>query len=149
MAAMKDTKELVQQFEQVKDTKEFENFLKQNETKMHRESFGDNVLRLCAKYEMTASSLQPQIAISKSQFYNLLNGSRHPSKESVIKIAYGLNVTKDELNELLQAAGYCGLDPRSKEDAIILFGLGHRKEVGKIDELLREYNSKIRLSDKE
>ena len=146
---MKDMKELVREFELAKDTKEFEDFLKRNETEMYKESFGDCVLRLCAKYKMTASALQPQIAMSKSQFYNVLNGSRHPSKVSVIKIAFGLNATQTELNEMLRAAGYCELDPRNKEDAIILFGLGHRKEVGKIDELLREYNSKIRLSDKE
>ena len=35
---------------------------------LQRESFGDAVLRLCAKYEITPSSLQTQIAISKSQF---------------------------------------------------------------------------------
>ena len=145
----KYAKELVKELEQIKDTKEFEDFLKRNEKEMHGESFGDSVLRLCAKYKITAALLQPRIAMSKSQFYNLLNGSRHPSKESVIKIAFGLKATQAELNELLYAAGYCGLDPRRKEDAIILFGLSQQKEVGKIDELLREYNSKIRLVDKE
>lgn len=145
----KYAKELVKELELIKDTKEFEDFLKHHEKEMHRESFGDGVLRLCAKYKITAALLQPRIAMSKSQFYNVLNGNRHPSKESVIKIALGLKVTQTELNELLYAAGYCGLDPRRKEDAIILFGLAHQKEVGKIDELLREYNSKIRLVDKE
>ena len=98
---------------------------------------------------MTASSLQPQIAISKSQFYSILNGTRHPSKESVIKIAFGLQATRKELNELLRIVGYHALEPQNKEDAIIIFGLEQKKEVGKVDELLREYKSKIRLSDKE
>ena len=145
----KYAKEIVKELELIKDTKEFEDFLKHHEREMYRESFGDSVLRLCVKYKITAALLQPRIAMSKSQFYNVLNGNRHPSKESVIKIALGLKVTQTELNELLYAAGYCGLDPRRKEDAIILFGLAHQKEVGKIDELLREYNSKIRLVDKE
>ena len=145
----KYAKELAKELEQITETKEFEDFLKQHEKEMHRESFGDSVLRLCAKYKVTAALLQPCIAMSKSQFYNVLNGSRNPSKESVIKIAFGLKATQTELNELLYSAGYCGLDPRRKEDAIILFGLAHQKDVGKIDELLREYNSKIRLVDKE
>ena len=107
------------------------------------------MLRLCAKHEITPSLLQPQIAISKSQFYSLLNGTRNPSKESVIKIALTLGVTQKEINELLFASGFHALDPRDRDDAIILFGIENCKEVGKIDELLKEYHSKIRLLDKE
>ena len=145
----KSTEELVNELENAKDTTQFEEFLKRNEAEMHRASFGDCVLKLCAKYERTPSSLQPQIAISKSQFYSLLNGTRNPSKESVIKIAFGLNITKSEINELLQATGFHALDPRDREDAIIIFGLENKKDVGKIDELLREYHSKYKLLDKE
>lgn len=145
----KNTTELVNELEQAKNTTEFEDFLKRNDVEMHRDSFGDCVLKLCAKYEVTPSVLQPQIAISKSQFYSLLNGTRNPSKESIIKIAFGIKVTQNEVNELLQAAGYHALDPKDREDAIIMFGLENQKEVGKIDELLKEYHSKIRLMDKE
>ena len=145
----KNTTELVQELEQAKNTLEFQEFLKRNHREMQRASFGDIVLRLCARYETTASCLQPQIAISKSQFYNLLNGTRNPSKESVFKIAFGLQITPGELDELLQASDYQALDPKKREDAIIIFGLENKKEVGKIDELLRSYNSKIRLLDKE
>ena len=145
----KNTKELVNELEQAKNTREFEDFIKRNDVELQRESFGDCVLRLCDKYGMTASTLQPQIAISKSQFYSILNGTRHPSKGSVIKIAFGLQATRDELNELLRIVGYHALEPQNKEDAIVIFGLEQKKEVGKIDELLRGYKSKIRLSDKE
>ena len=145
----KDTKTFEKELGHIKNTEEFIEFLKRNEDKMKRESFGDCVLRLCDKYGMTASSLQPQIAISKSQFYSILNGTRHPSKESVIKIAFGLQATRKELNGLLRIVGYHALEPQNKEDAIIIFGLEQKKEVGKVDELLREYKSKIRLSDKE
>ena len=145
----KNTTELVNELEQAKNTSEFEDFLKRNDVEMHRDSFGDCVLKLCAKYEVVPSILQPQIAISKSQFYSLLNGTRNPSKESVIKIAFGIKVTQSEVNELLRAAGYHALDPKTREDAIILFGLENGKEVGKIDELLKEYHSTMRLADKE
>ena len=145
----KATKELVSELEQAKTTKEFVDFLKRNDVEMKRESFGDYVLKLCAKYEITPSSLQPQIAISKSQFYSLINGTRNPSKESVIKIAFGLKISREEINELLRTAGFHALEPREKEDAIILFGIDNKKEVGKVEELLREYNAKIKLLDKE
>ena len=145
----KDTQELVVELEQAKSTREFVEFLKRNDIEMQRESFGDAILRLCAKYEMTPSSLQTKIAISKSQFYSLLNGTRNPSKQSVIKIAFGVGMTKDELNGILRAAGFQELDPRDREDAVVLFGIENKKEVGKVDELLREYHAKIRLLDKE
>lgn len=145
----KNTTELINELEQAKSTKEFAEFLKCNDAEIRRESFGDNVLRLCARYEMTASSLQLQIAVSKSQFYSLLNGTRNPSKETVLKIALGLKITQSETNDLLKLSGYCPLDPKNKEDAIIIFGIENKKEVEKIDELLKEYHSKIKLLDKE
>ena len=145
----KITEELVNELEQVKNTKEFELFLKRNAEEMKRESFGDCVLKLCAKYEMTPSFLQTQIAISKSQFYSLINGTRNPSKESVIKIAFGLKVDISEANELLRSTGLHALDPRNKEDAIIIFGIEKQKDVSKIEELLKEYHSKMELLDKD
>lgn len=145
----KITEELVNELEQVRSTKEFEDFIRRNDAEMQRESFGDTVLRLCAKYEMTPSFLQTQIAISKSQFYCLLNGTRNPSKESVVKIAFGIKSTSTELNELLHSAGFHALDPKNREDAIVMFGIDNMKDTEKVEELLREYNSKIKLLDKE
>ena len=144
---MKETTELLFELEQAKSTVEFQEFLKQNTSTLRRETFGDLVLNLCAKYEIKASRLQPQVAMSKAQFYNLLNGTRHPSKESALKIAFGLQVSLEEANALLSIAGYQTLDPKKKEDAILIFGLEKKKEPGKIDELLREYGCKIRLVD--
>ena len=69
--------------------------------------------------------------------------------ESVIKIAVGLKATLGEANTLLRAAGYQTLDPKNKEDAIFIFGLENQKDAGKINELLREYNLKINLLDRE
>ena len=60
-----------------------------------------------------------------------------------------LKVTLEEMNELLRAAGFHALEPRNREDAILIFGIEQNKEVGKVEELLREYNSKIKLLDKE
>ena len=130
---MKDTTELLLELEQAKSTVEFQQFLKQNTAALGRETFGDFVLNLCAKYEIKASRLQPQIAMSKAQFYNLLNGTRNPSKESVLKMAFGLQATCEEADELLRIAGYQTLDPKKKEDAILIFGLEQKKEPGKID----------------
>lgn len=146
---MKNTEELVYELEQAKTTQEFQEFLKTNDVEMHRDSFGDYVIKLCAKYELTPSFIQTQIAISKSQFYSLINGTRNPSKESVIKIVFGLKVNVNEANELLRAAGLHALDPRNREDAIIMFGIEKKKDASKIEELLQEYHSKIKLLDKE
>ena len=134
----KITEELINELEQAKNTKEFVDFLKRNDAEMQRESFGDTLLRLCAKYEITPSILQPQIAISKSQFYCLLNGTRNPSKESVIKIAFGLKINQREVNELLQAAGYHALDPKDREDAIIMFGLENEKDENRTKKKQKE-----------
>ena len=141
--------DFVEELRQAKTTEEFEEFLKRHDSEMKIESFGDVVLRLCDERGIAPSVVQTRIAVSKSQFYYVINGTRNPSKESVLKIAFGLKATPKEMNELLGAAGYQELNPKNKEDAILIFGMENGKEIEKIDELLREYNSKLRLKDKE
>ena len=114
-----------------------------------RQTFGDRLLELCAQYGVKTSELQKNVAVSKSQFYAAVNGTREPSKETVLKIAITLGVTQEEINELLKLAKHKELYAKNNEDAIILFGLNKKMDIYEIDNLLKQYDSKIRLLDEE
>lgn len=135
------TNEILNQIESAKSWEELGNILEG----LEQITFGSRVSDLCVKYQTKPSKLQLGVSISKTMFYDVMNGTRTPSKETVIKIAFALRATETELNELLKLAGHKELYPKKKEDAIIIFGLKNNKGVDEIDALLKEYGSKIQL----
>lgn len=143
---MKSTQELENEISKL-ETKELKNFLKENQ--IERKTFGDRLVELCDQYGVTTGTLQKNVAISKQQFYSILNGTRNPSKETVLKVALTLKITLDETNELLKLAKHKELYPKIKDDTVIIFGIKNKKDIGDIQLLLTEIGSKMNLVDRE
>lgn len=137
------TKEILNKIESANTWEELGDILRG----LEKITFGDRLSQLCVKYQIKPSKLQLEVAVSKTMFYDVMNGTRKPSKETVIKIALVMKITEEELNELLKLAGHKELYPKKKEDAIIIFGLKNKKDIVEIDELLKEYGSKIRIKE--
>ena len=137
------TKEILNKIESANTWEELGDILRG----LEKITFGDRLSQLCVKYQIKPSKLQLEVAVSKTMFYDVMNGTRKPSKETVIKIALVMKITEEELNELLKLAGHKELYSKKKEDAIIIFGLKNKKDIVEIDELLKEYGSKIRIKE--
>lgn len=138
------TKELENKIDKAESVDELREILKT----LPRVSFGNRLYELCDKYGVTPSKLQSDCGITKSHFYNFLNGTRVPKKHHIIKMGLYLKLTEEEINELLKLANHKELYSKRKEDAIILFGIKNGKSIAEIDELLVEQNSTFTLSEK-
>ena len=82
--------------------------------------------------------------LTESLVYSLFNGSRNnPSRDTVLKLCFGMGLTCDEANGLLRKCGKSELYIRNERDCIILFFL--RKFESDIAEkrLLTECSSKL------
>lgn len=143
----KSTEEIANEMDRAASFEEVKEIIRQNS--IGRETFGDRLLELCAEYDKTPGELLKDLTISKSQFYAVLNGKRRPSRVAVIKMVLTLGVNLAEADELLKLAGYKELYPKNREDAVIRFGIEHKKNIYEINEVLKEYDSKMNLLDKE
>ena len=143
----KTTEEIANEMDKATSFAELKAIIEQNH--IGREAFGDRLLELCAKYGKKPGELQKSVAISKSQLYAVINGTRRPGRELVVKIALALGVTTEEIDELLKLAGHKELYPKNREDAIVKFGIEHQKTIYEINEVLKEYHSKWNLLDEE
>ncbi len=67
----------------------------------------------------------------------------HPSKETIILLAIALELTEDELDELLDSASY-SLPKNNEYDLIIRFCFIHKIfKIADINELLYQYHCKL------
>ena len=74
--------------------------------------------------------------------YKIFNGDRKPSRDILIGIAIGMNLTFKETQFVLRIAKQAALDPRDKRDSILIYSINTGLEYPKVNDLLSEMNEK-------
>ena len=88
--------------------------------------------------KITKAELARRSGISEFYLYQLLKGSRKPSRDTVLAICLGLGCNEEQTGQLLKLGGYSPLYVRVRRDAIILYGIFHNWDVLKVNDMLFE-----------
>jgi len=82
---------------------------------------------LCAEKGVTAESVINRANIERTYGHKFFNGSRMPSRDKVLQLAFGFGLDFEQTQRLLTVARQSPLHPRVKRDAVIIFVLkkGH------------------------
>ena len=72
--------------------------------------------------------------------YKIFRGERTPSRDILIAIAFGMNLSLEETQLLLRISKFAVLDSRNKRDSVIIFSLTHGFTVFQTDDILEEQN---------
>ena len=82
------------------------------------------------------SELAKKSGMSEVYLHQLFAGKRNPSRNRLISLCVGMGTTVEECQELLRRSGHAMLYPRSRRDAIILYGLLHKMDLFSINDRL-------------
>ena len=91
---------------------------------------------LLADHGATPVEIIRALNLDRTYGYQLLNGRRQPTRSVLLRLALVLALSEEETQRLLKLAGRPVLDPRSRFDAAVLYGLTHRLGLEETDELL-------------
>ena len=72
--------------------------------------------------------------------HKLFAGTRNPSRDTVLQLAFGFALDTDETQQLLKVARVTALHPRVKRDAVIAYCLQHKYTFMETQELLFDNN---------
>ena len=105
---------------------------------MNTPAFSAYITALCA-----GRGLVPQRVITKADLENsyghqLFKGSRKPSRDTVIKLAFGFDADLELTQEMLKYSRTVPLYPRVKRDAVLIYCLKHRLSLLEAQALLQE-----------
>ena len=114
----------------------FYNFCIENEVEFMEVNFSKYLENLCKDKETVPEKVIKAAGIDRTYGHQLFNGTRKPSRDKVIQLAFGFKLNVEETQELLRVAGKCVLYPRIKRDAAILFALSKGKSIMEAQELL-------------
>lgn len=88
--------------------------------------------------ELNVRGMVRRCDLDRSYCYQLLNGTRIPSRELILRLALELCFTETETQRLLKLSQRPVLYPRNRRDAAVLYGLSHGLGVNQVNALLRE-----------
>lgn len=115
-----------------------ERFIEDNADSMGLPPFCAHITALCQKQGGVAERIIRRANIERSFGHQLFRGTRNPSRDTVLQLAFGFEADVDTAQELLKHAGMSALYPRVKRDAAILYCLHHRFTLVEAQQVLHQ-----------
>lgn len=129
--------------EKLLESTDIKNFLENNTENFRMDSFHHFLYDLIEKSGRKNSEIFSHANLSESYGYQLLNGTRQPSRDKIIQLAIGFPLTINETNIMLKLAEKSQLYVKNKRDAIIIFALNTKLSMVELNALLFEEGCEI------
>ncbi len=131
----KDTKLLL---EDIKGASSYSKFVNKNKSSLIDDNIKKALGEIIFARNLEIQEFADKVGISKAFAYQILNGSRRPTRDKLIVIGLKLFVTIDELNNLLLSAGKKRLYAKNKRDAAVIYAITHNITLQKLNKLLKD-----------
>ena len=86
-------------------------------------AFSDYITKLCEERGEKRESVISRSGLERTFGHRLFSGTRNPSRDTVLQLAFGLELSADEAQQLLKVAQASALHPKVKRDAVIAYCL--------------------------
>lgn len=133
-----DTKELLHKLSEATDIKEF---LTEFEAEFHQMTCTEFINDVIAQRKLSVASIARRSGHG-DYVYKVINGERKPSRDVLIGIAVGMELSLEETQLLLRISRMAVLDPRDRRDSVIIYGLNERLTIDRLNDLLYETQQK-------
>lgn len=95
------------------------------------------ISELCHAAGQVPGQIIKKAGIERTYGHQLFNGTRKPSRDKSLQLAFGLGLNVEETQKLLKLAQKSELYPKIKRDAVILYCLSHHMEALETQETLQ------------
>lgn len=102
-------------------------------------SYWENLL---SQYKMKKIDIINKSDVGYTFFYDIINGKKIPSRDTVCKIHLGLHTPLSECQATLRFYDWAELYPKTKRDSILIYAIEHSLSVSQVHNLLIENNEK-------
>ncbi len=107
----------------------YEEFAENHKNELGLDHFKLALRRRLANSESDLNGIFARSQLAPSYAYQIFNGTRMPSRDKIIQLAFGLNLNLEEANTLLQSGIKQPLYAKIPRDSIIMFALIHQHSI--------------------
>lgn len=137
---MKNTDQLMAE---IKKSTEIKNFLAENNEDIKNLTLSEYLNILIDKKQVPKGEVIKKAELNYTYGYQMINGTRKPTKDKLLQLCFGLGTTVEEANRILLIADAGGLYSKNRRDCIIIFALDKGLSLDETNELLYELGEKI------
>ena len=123
-------------------------FFRQNQRAMEVPALTEYLRQLCEARGLVPERVIRAASIDRTYGHQIFNGTRRPSRDKVLQLAFGLGAEVEETQRLLRLADRSPLYPKLRRDAAILHCLHERKSLLETQELLQALGMTILGGDR-
>ena len=115
---------------------DLDRFLAENQDNFYDTTIAVLLMNLFEKTNLSKSALAKRSGISNVYLHQIFSGERHPSRNRILCLCFGLAASLEDSQRLLERGGFAPLHAKNKRDAIIIFGLTHGMSLDDINDRL-------------
>ena len=119
-------------------TSNLEGFIERNAKDMEIPLFHIYISELCQTMGEVPERVIKMASIERTYGHQLFNGTRKPSRDKVIQLAFGFGLDVDGTQNLLKIAQKSVLYPKIKRDAAILYCISHNIGIVETQSMLND-----------
>lgn len=132
----KDTSKLL---DELKTCSDFKRFYNENEEYISKKSLSDYLCELLDAHGLKKSEVIKRSELSEVYGYQIFSGVRIPERKKLLCLAVAMELSLDEIQNLLKSSGYAQLYTKNTFDCVVIFGICKKLSVSDINCLLFDY----------
>ena len=129
----KNTDDLNQELMSAPD---IDSYIKNNQTSFAERSVTELLASFYQRQGLSKAELARRSCMSEVYLHQVFAGRRNPSRDKLLCLCIGMELSFDETQELLKEAAYAQLCPRIKREAVIIHGIVHHTPLEEINDRL-------------
>ncbi len=133
------TKKLAEILSCIRDEKQMEQFMEHTKVTDSFRDFISYFRSLPAVHDLTDTEMIELSGIEKSYYYQIMKGTRRPSRDKVIRLCIGAKLSLRETTRALELNESAPLYPKNRRDIILTVAINQRASVMDANLLLDQY----------
>ena len=114
-------------------------FMAEHQDELSHRSLSEYLNQLLVEKRLERAQVVRMANLNETFGYQIFKGTRSPSRNKVLQIAFAMALTLREANRALEAAGVSSLYSKGRRDAIIIFCLDRGCSLQKVNEELYRF----------
>lgn len=124
---------------EIKTATDMEDYLAKNSTYLLKDSLSEHLRMLLTQKNLKRSDVIRGSLLGRAYVYRIFAGDKTPSRDKLIALAFGMQLSDTEAQKMLKLSGNRELYARDGRDALILFALQRNMTIMDVNSMLFDH----------
>ena len=125
---------------QIKEATSFSEFWERHKKQIVYWPLSEYLCKLLDEKGLKRADVVVRTGLDKAYVYQIFAGNKkNPSRDKLITIAFGMKLSEEETQQVLQLSGHRELWPKDERDALLLFAIQHGMSLEEVHAKLERY----------